>query len=183
MWIVKILLLLILLPSIGYSDVTKPVFFTQSTNSLDLSTYIEILPDPDASLTIEDTINREHNFQPVSVLGNNFGFSKATYWVRFTIHTDASTQAPLLLEIQHPLWDNISLFIPEGSNRFAIKNTGENYPFSQRDVSHRNYVFNLPIQATQESTYYLRLQTEGSMQIPLLLWTPKAFISHEIPQT
>lgn len=174
----RLLFLLIILPNISFSDVTNHVFFTQNTNSVDLSTYIEILPDPEASLTIEDIINREYNFQPVSVLGNNFGFSKAAYWVRFTIHTDASAPTPLLLEIQHPLLDNISLFIPEGNNRFAIKSSGEDYPFSQRDVAYRNYVFNLPINAAQENTYYLRLQTEGSMQLPLFLWTPNAFISH-----
>lgn len=167
-----------MLPNICFADASQKAFFTQDTKSLDLSSYIEILPDADASLVIEDVINNKLNFQPVSVIGNNFGFSKAAYWVRFTVHTDNSAQTPLLLELNHPLLDDVRLYTPEGENRFSVKETGEKYSFSKRDVAYRHYVFNLPFRATQESTYYLRLQTDGSMQIPLSLWTANAFISH-----
>jgi PAS domain S-box-containing protein len=149
-------------------------------NKLDLQPYIQILTDPDHRLDLNDLVNSEvkNDFKPVSVVGNSFGFSKATYWVRFTLHFDKTLNDTILLQLEYPQIDNVSLFVPDGSGNFSESISGDMLPFASRKINHRSYLFQLPEHIGESRTYYLRLYTEGSMQISLSLWTASAFIGH-----
>ncbi len=154
--------------------------FTATDNKLDLQPYIQILPDPDHSLSINDLVKAEvkNNFKPVSVIGNNFGFTKAAFWVRFSLHLDESIDETVLLQLEYPQIDNVTLFVPDGQGGFSERITGDMLPFSSREINHRAYLFQLPEYKGESRTYYMRLYTEGSMQISLSLWRSSAFIEH-----
>ncbi|HHJ35613.1 MAG TPA: hybrid sensor histidine kinase/response regulator [Gammaproteobacteria bacterium] len=152
--------------------------FTAIDKQLELQPYIQILPDPDRSLSIDDVVNgaRKNDFRPVSDIGDSFGFTKSAYWVRFTVYFDQTLKDTVLLQLDYPLIDNITLFIPDGQAGFEKKLSGDARAFSERDISHRNFLFVLPVHAAESRTYYMRIQTEGSTQIELSLWTATAFI-------
>ena len=154
--------------------------FTASDNKFDLLPYIQILPDPDRSLSINDLVKGEakNDFKPVSVVGNSFGFSKAAYWVRFTAHFDKTLNDTILLQLEYPQIDNVRFFVPDGHGGFSERITGDMLPFSSREINHRSYLFQLPEHRGESRTYYMRLYTEGSMQISLSLWASSAFIEH-----
>ena len=152
------------------------VQFSSVEQKLDLSSYIEILVDEDHVVTIDDV--EQYDFQSVAEIGNSFGFSKARYWVRFTLEVDvdADVSDALLLQLGHPSIDDLTFFAPNKDGGFDQTVTGESLDHATREINHRTYLFRLPEQAGEVQTYYLRLQTEGSMQIPLTLWTASAFI-------
>ncbi len=154
--------------------------FTATDNKLDLQPYIQILPDPDHSLSINDLANgvAKNDFKPASVVGNSFGFSKAAYWVRFTAHFDKKLNDTILLQLEYPQIDNVTLFVPDGSGGYSERITGDMLPFSSREINHRTLLFQLPEHRGESRTYYMRLYTEGSMQISLSLWTASTFIGH-----
>ena len=154
--------------------------FTTTDNKLDLQPYIQILSDPDHSLSINDIVKGEakNKFKPVSAVGNSFGFSKAAYWIRFTTHFDKTLNGSVLLQLEYPQIDNVSLFVPDGLGGFSERITGDMLPFSSREINHRTLLFQLPEHRGESRTYYLRLYTEGSMQISLSLWGASTFIEH-----
>jgi adenylate cyclase len=127
--------------------------FTAADNKLDLQPYIQILPDPDHSLSINDLVNgvAKNDFKPASVVGNSFGFSKAAYWVRFTAHFDKKLNDTILLQLEYPQIDNVTLFVPDGLGGFSERTTGDMLPFSSREINHRTllfqyrYPFGLPV--------------------------------------
>ncbi len=148
--------------------------------TIDLTPYSEILVDSDHKQSIY-SIQQDataHLFKPTQEIGNNFGFSNSTYWVKFTIKQSTRQKDPVLLQFANSLIDKITLYLPDGSGGFSIKQTGDHVAFSQRDIAYRNFLFKLPMHQGEERTYYLQLQTEGSMQITLSLWTYKAFIEY-----
>jgi len=154
--------------------------FWHNTRTLNLLPFIDILPDPSQSLVIEDVITGElaGSFSPASVVGNTFGFSKAAYWVRFSLGMEQSLNNTILLQLDSPLTDIVELYIPDELGGFDRKVTGETLPFTQREVVYRSFLFHLPHHEGEIRTYYMRLQTEGSLQVPLSLWTQHAFIEH-----
>ncbi|MEA3374272.1 MAG: diguanylate cyclase [Campylobacterota bacterium] len=154
--------------------------FDADINKLDLSPHIEILIDPDHSLSIDNITDpeKQYAFQPVSEIGNSFGFSKSAYWVRFSLNVDDSSSDALLLELEYPLLDNVTLFVPDGEGEFSVRKTGDTLPFAMRDIQYRNYLFKLPQHAGEHRDYYMRLESQGSIQIPLSLWTSSTFIEH-----
>jgi PAS domain S-box-containing protein len=154
--------------------------FTTADNKLDLQPYIQILSDPDQGLSINDIVKGEakNNFKPISAVGNSFGFSKAAYWIRFTTHFDEMLNDTVLLQLEYPQIDNVRLYIPDGLGGFSERVTGDRLPFSSREVNHRTLLFQLPEHRGESRTYYMRLYTEGSMQISLSLWAARTFIEH-----
>ncbi len=172
--------LLILTKSTFATDIASTALFGEETRKLDLTPHIEILVDPDHSLDLEDVsdLEKPYAFKPVSEIGNSFGFSKAVYWVRFSLEVSESSTDTLLLEFKYPLLDDVTLFIPDGKGSFSIRKTGDALPFSMREIKYRNYLFELPPHAGERRDYYMRLESEGSIQIPLSLWRSGPFLEH-----
>lgn len=155
-------------------------YFSSKMRYLDLTPSLAVLPDPSCKLTIDDVARDERSeiFRSLAAEGNSLGFTKAAYWVRFSLEIEPPFDQSLLLQLDSPLTDNVTLYIPDGQGGFSRKVTGESYPFAQREFDFRTYLFSLPNHSGDTRTYYMRLQTEGSLQIPLSLWTQKAFIEH-----
>jgi len=160
-------------------DVPVVEFDSQSTK-LDLTSYIRILPDPDQNLSLSDVINRKHNeFQSVAEVGNSFGYSKAAYWVVFSLHMSQDLQNDIFLQLEYPLSDHVALFIPDGVGGYFRKETGDALRFAEREVKHRTFLFRIPDHKSNETRqYYVRLQTDGSTQIAMSLWKTETFIEY-----
>ena len=184
----KILLLLVLMTlSMSASAVDNDssiAKFTTKHDQLDLDPYVQILSDQDHILNIDMLARGEaqDDFLPVSIIGNSFGFSKAVYWVRFTVYFEEGLEDTVLLQLDYPLIDNVTLFSPDGRGGFKEKITGDAVPFSMRDVNHRDFLFKLAEHGGESRTYYMRIETESSTEIGLTLWTATKFIE-ETDQT
>jgi len=180
---IKLLLFVFLvmpLPMLAAGSVPAVAYFSATDNKLDLEPYIEILIDPEHRLSINDLVhgNMKHEFQSVSVIGNSFGFSKAAYWVRFTVNVDKALSDSILLHVEYPQIDHITFFSPDGEGGFVKSVTGDMRPFSSREINYRSHLFKLPEHSGENRTYYLRIDTEGSVQIALSLWSTTAFIEY-----
>ncbi len=175
-----VLLLIIMLVQISgaaSAENLPAVEFDSSSTKIDLKRYIEILHDPDQNLSLSDVVNGKRNdFRSVAEIGNSFGFSKSAYWVHFSLHMGQELQNSPLLQLEYPLFDNITVFIPDGSGGYSQKVTGDALPYAERDVNHRTYLFRLPEHKGEVRDYYLRLQTEGSTQVSMSLWKAETFI-------
>jgi diguanylate cyclase (GGDEF)-like protein len=76
------------------------------------------------------------------------------------------------LEVANPTLDSIALYRP-GAN--TPTPAGDRLPFSERPLRHINFVFPLSDSGTGAATVFVRVQNEGTLLVPLVLWSPEAF--------
>ena len=127
--------------------------------------------DSAKTLTIAD-VRQPHvlqRFRPSTQDIPNFGFAKPTFWFAFTLHNTTPANDDWLLEIAYQPLDSIECieFVNgTGTRRLVL---GDMLPYAERLVDTRTYVIPLHLADTLPRTYFLRVNTQSSVQVPLYL--------------
>ncbi len=158
------------------------VDFDDSTRNLPLGRVMQVFEDTDGSASIEQVSSpafaASFKAHPADVL--NAGYSTSAFWLKVDLRYIAMPQAAprtWLLELAYPPLDHLELYLADASGRYRlVQRTGDALPYASRQIEQANYVFELPMQPDQALTAYLRLQSEGSIQAPLSLWSTQAYI-------
>jgi signal transduction histidine kinase len=106
----------------------------------------------------------------------SMGFSSSVYWIRFSARNSGDTSRAWLLEVGYPGLDHVTLFTPKGGAGFEARVTGDAYPFAQREIAYRNFLFNLEEAPHGARTFYLRVSSTGSVYLPLTAWSMRQFV-------
>jgi len=106
----------------------------------------------------------------------NFGYISDTVWLRFPVPDLPGNRQ--LLEIRYAQLDYITFSLLKNGRLSEQVVTGDRYPFEQRPVAHRHFLF--PFETSPGDSYeiVLRVKTQGAMQVPMRLWIPGAFFEH-----
>ena len=113
----------------------------------------------------------------------NAGYSTSVFWLRVDL-AYAATPSPAprqwLLELAYPPLDHLELYLPDAQGTYRLaQRTGDALPYASRQIRQNNYLFELPLRPGQATTAYLRLQSEGSIQAPLTLWSAQAYLEDQ----
>ena len=170
---------LALLPLIG-NAAPAPATFDDATEKVNLVPYAEFLEDPGGLLTIEAIASASSAlaFQPMPRGGRLAGLSKSAFWVRFRLASAPDVPGPLVLEVDYPLLDHVELFEKRASGGFAHHESGNGLPFARRELAHASPAFLLEPPGEIPKTYYLRVESTGSIQVPLILMRYDVFVAH-----
>ncbi|MES2764888.1 MAG: 7TM diverse intracellular signaling domain-containing protein [Bacteroidota bacterium] len=146
-----------------------------------LGKHLEILEDKAGKLTIANVSSPENSGKFLKSKEDvpGYGLTKSAFWVRFTVVNSLEESAEWLLELSYPVLDEAQLYTAQLDGSFKKVASGDKFPFSMRELKHRNIIFRLPLEKNTSNTYYMRLQTSGSVQIPLTLWSMQAFIAKD----
>jgi diguanylate cyclase (GGDEF)-like protein len=114
-------------------------------------------------------------FQALPSQDASFGFKEGAFWfhVRLTNH-DASEPRWLLVQ-QYALSDRLDVYAIYPGGRTVHRIGGDTLPFDARSIQYRHPNFLLDLPADQPVDVYVRVQSQSSMQVPLVLYTPAAF--------
>ncbi len=140
-----------------------------------LEKYVAYYEDPTRMLKLEDILSERYKLKlsPSDSGTINFGFSQSAYWLRLNTINTYEHHVYWYLEYDYPPLDRITLYIP-AEHGYETVETGEKYPFRQRAIRYRSFVF--PIhQPPGECTYYLRVETGGLPAVRLTAWSPGVF--------
>ena len=159
--------------------------FDETTRTLPLGHVMQVYEDVEGNASIEQVTSAafaDHfHRQGEAVL--NAGYSRSVFWLRVDLRfvpKDPDAIGNWLLELAYPPMDSIELFLPDSTGRFRLsQSTGDELPYSVRQIKQNNYVFAIPFPANQEKTVYLRIHSEGSVQAPLNLWSYDAYIEDQ----
>ena len=102
----------------------------------------------------------------------NLGLAPSPYWFRLHLNNASEETIVRRLEIHYPLLDNIQLYHVIGDELISRFQTGDSFRFNQRPVLHRNFIFPLEFPPHTESQVFIRVKTDGAMQLPIRLWHP-----------
>ncbi|MDK8462431.1 diguanylate cyclase [Marinobacter sp. SS13-12] len=105
----------------------------------------------------------------------SFGFSNSSFWLRVKVPAEPFNR---VLEIGYPLLDDVRVYWFVGGNQVERHATGDRRVFSSRPIHHRNFVFLVPSN-TEPATAYVRVRSEGSVQIPVQVIASSDFLEVE----
>jgi len=151
-----------------------------------LGPYVEVLEDPAGRMRLED-VRQPGEARRFAAAGSdplNFGYSRSAWWLRFSLPGGSPAGEELVLEIAFPSIDRIELYVPEGrlegAPRYWRRVAGDTFPWDAREVKHRNHVFRLAApELPGAHEYFLRVQSQSVVTVPLTLWRPEAFAERD----
>lgn len=109
------------------------------------------------------------------------GYTKANWWLRFTVGNASGQTSRLLVELAYPVLDDVEVWVLGSDQTLkAHYRLGDKQLFHSRPLQHRFFLVPLELPPAGEHTVVLRLKTTSSMQAPLTLWDERDY--HEQDQ-
>jgi len=150
----------------------------QNTRKLNLAPYLYWLKDTDNQLTIQDIAGEQLDFNTPLDKVLNFGFSKATYWLKLKMNTsELDNTLYWYIHMQYPLLNNIDFYIVK-NNTISHITTGISHPVSSRPLNHPDFIFPIQMSSNESMTVYFKVKSSSSIQFPMMLWNPSAFFEY-----
>ncbi|MCG2582541.1 MAG: sensor domain-containing diguanylate cyclase, partial [Marinobacter sp.] len=171
---VLLAMLLALTASADTSDNgTTVLSVDEIADRVDLRPYLRLLEDAQGQLSFDQVRARAEagDFADLGGAAPNFGFTNATWWVRFTLRNPGDDPLRVTIRQDYPLIDHLDFWSPMKDGGWHLVSTGDRQPFAQRPLNNRQFLFPLEVSAHSEATYYLRFQTDGSLNIGLFAHT------------
>lgn len=178
-----LLMLVALLPMLA-----EAVEFDENTRTLALGSNAQMFEDVSGQATIESVSSAAmaSRFQPLNAKTLNAGYSRSAFWLKVELRylpRDPTVRRDWLLELAFPALDHVDLYLSDetGQPRLA-SSTGDMLPLSSRQFKQNSYLFELSLLPEQSKTLYLRVATLGSIQVPLSLWSSRAYLEDQPPR-
>ncbi|POA17318.1 hybrid sensor histidine kinase/response regulator [Pseudomonas sp. FW300-N1A1] len=159
--------------------------FNELTQSLPLGRSMQVYEDVAGTATITDVLAQAAagQFKPHDKDTLNAGYSRSVFWLKIDLHyrpNNPDVRRTWLLELAYPPLDHLDLYQPDEAGRYQLtQRTGDALPFASREIRQNNYLFDLDFAANQQKTLYLRLQSQGSIQAPVTLWSSTAYLEEQ----
>ena len=175
------LMLVCLEPAFG----TTPLQVVASPQGLPLGHYLEHTPAL-GSETLEGLLARDAK-QPIDWQSNpgkvpNLGYQKEAFWFRVTLdfrNQYATLPQHFVVEVTYPPLDHIEFYATGTGGKYEMTTSGDTLPVTSRLYFHRNFTFAVKLPAEKNNavqTYYLKIRTDSSLQVPATLWSQQNFI-------
>ncbi len=177
--------LLLLIVSLVFSSLVGAVTFDEHMRTLPLGQSMYVFEDVRGDASIDDiaspAVQGSFRLHDKPVL--NAGYSRSVFWLRLDLHylpRQAQGDRNWLLELAYPPLDHLELYLPDEAGGFVLaQRTGDSLPFDTRQIRQHNYLFELNLEPNQSKRIYLRLESQGSIQAPLTLWAPNAYLEEQ----
>lgn len=145
--------------------------------------YIKSAPE---KLNIHQVIaiaNKGQDFAPVSY-GVNFPFPSSSYWIYFDISNTDSVTVEQVLAINNPNINHLDIYKCFGDSIIDSVLTGELRPYSNREIGHTNFLFELRIPAQSSMRIFAYIDNDSDeIFIPITLSSQHIFIEKHLTST
>lgn len=165
-----------------WAQLAGAVIFDEHARQVPLGREIAVFEDVRGNTALTDITSAalEASFRRHDKDVLNAGYSRSVFWLRLDLQyqpTQGQDSREFLLELAYPPLDQLDLYVPDlwGSLQ-RVAQTGDALPFATRLIKQNNYVFPLQFQPGEHKRIYLRLQSQGSIQAPLNLWSTQAYL-------
>ncbi|MEN9756230.1 MAG: hypothetical protein RL755_417 [Pseudomonadota bacterium] len=171
------LILIVMLMTVSISKADTLDVAKVDRASISLTTHLGILEDAEKSLTFEsiqkDNIQFKTNLPASESI--NLSYTKSAFWLRLNIDNSSNQLIERILEINHPLIENLDFYWQIDKRQFKTIHTGYGQPFENRAYKTRVFAFPLQLQAHSQNIIYLRISSPNAISIPVRLWKTADF--------
>ena len=131
--------------------------------------------DYDNTITIQNILNNQIEFESLNSQSPNFDFTTSSYWIKFSLKNSSDLEK-FFIETARPLTNNADLYFVNSLGEIQILKNGDASPFALREIKHRKIIFPIELTKNQVTDFYLNLKCDGEVLIvPIKVWTPEAF--------
>lgn len=158
------------------ADETFPILTLSpsSPGRIELGTRMGVVIDASNTLTLEQVRHTDLPWKTIERKSPNFGFTLDAYWFRFQINNLTARNLPRFIELPIPFLDDVRLYHFVGDVVKDSYSLGDELPFAQRTVRHRNFIMPVTL-APGNNVLYMRLASAGTIEGPLRIWDPVQF--------
>ncbi len=158
-----------------------PVTLVEGTEVYPLGLHLSYFEDRDGRQSLDEVRSGDacHPFTPSQDAVPNFSFTSSPYWFQFDLTNESSTVKNWLLESQYPLLDRINVYLVYPDGRVLTRRGGDKLPFEKREIKHRNVMFDVPLAMGESVRVFVKVRTESSMQLPLVLRSPDSLFTKD----
>lgn len=146
---------------------------------VEVAAHSGLIEDPQSTLSLEDVRQRFASGQVTAApaAGINLGYTPSAWWVGFRVpaHAAGNARKDRLIEIGFPTLDHVEFYLPGATTPVVV---GDHYAFNERPIRHRNFVFDLPADTPDNAWVLLRVRSEGTLSVPLTIWTPSGWAEY-----
>lgn len=151
----------------------NPITVTQSEP---IQAHFQYLEDADGRADIEQIAQiPDGQWNRVETGNATFGITSSAYWLRFSVTNETEQSLNLIAELQYAQLDDVTFYLFSGEQKVRDFATGDARPFYPREVDHPNMLLRFDLAPEQLKTIYVRVQTQGSMILPLRVWRENRF--------
>ena len=164
------------------SYAAEPIRLDDRLNTRIIGEFFSYLEDRGGRLSLKDAIVSE-SWKAWKKKSINFGFTPVVYWFRFDIDSASQESLEWYLEIDYPMLDFVTLYMPDAAGAYASVETGDHHPFSKRPIPDKNFIFIIKSHPGIQ-TYYLRIETTSSVNFQPIMMSPGAYLhkmNYELP--
>ena len=136
---------------------------------------VELLRLAPETLLSPDEASNSEDWQPLENSSPNLGYTRDIAWLRFDVPANSQIN---LLEIAYPHLDYITFHLFENGKLTKTIKTGDRYPFTQRPILNRHFLFPFSADTSTKRQILLEVHTTGTLQVPLALWNDQSFFEH-----
>ncbi|MDQ3160072.1 MAG: sensor domain-containing diguanylate cyclase [Pseudomonadota bacterium] len=172
-----LMLAMLLLAASGMAHAGPPLTLDAGMTAVPLSPRITYRHDAQASDGASEAFKRAHEgqYSPLPDGNPSLGFQEGAYWFHVTVLNRNRDETRWLLVQEYPLSDTLDLYLRYADGRVIHASGGDHVPFDVRHILYRNPNFRVDLPLGQPVEILLRVQSQSSMQVPLVLYTPRAF--------
>ena len=165
---------------LNISIFSEPVKLNEAKQDYLLGFDLYILIDKKNEFTPEEILSgkKDDLFFKSNTVTPNYGFKSYPYWVKIELENH-SIYPKWILEVGFPIITDIGLFILSDTGEITKEYAGIKYPFEQRKISNRKFLFPLEISNSSKKTILFRFENKGIMNFPIRIYTEKFFYENE----
>lgn len=152
------------------------VVLMPGASAVDLAPQLRYHHDPDDRQDLDAAWQRVETGMTQLPDGNDaFGFQRGTFWFHARVVNHEPREPRWMLVQEYPLSDEVDAYVRYADGRVVHHAGGDHRPFDSRSVRYRHPNFSLDLPVGEPVDVLVRVRSQSSMQVPLQLYTPKAF--------
>jgi len=155
----------------------EPLVLATGEGTHPLSPHLTFHHDAEAQASPEQmlALARSGGFEPLPGGRPTFGFKAGAFWFHAVLMNQDPDEVRRLLVQQYPLSDHIDVYQLRPDGSLAMQRSGDALRFENRAVKHRQPNFWVDVPHGQTVELLLRVESQSSMQVPLVLYTTGDF--------
>ena len=164
----RLIAFILLLIFTGYSWALQTIEIKDRHTDQNITPVLEFLPAPDDvrwPWEVASAPGWRHGDDEALA----FGLESGSYWFRFTIDNRSGEQQLLMLDVQHPLLDQLDVFFIKNGRIQRVWNTGLDRGIGAKPYPAKTFVLPLALDIGERYDIYLRAQSDSFLQMPVVL--------------
>ena len=158
------------------SAAARPLILTERDAKTSVTTNMLIMEDPEGKLGISDVTSPaiDSRFKLNRQEDLNLGLTQSAYWMKFEVTNRNESQNNFVLVCEYRLIDHFDVYLKE-NEQWRVFPGGDQHPRDTWSERQRTPFVSIDLPSGSSRTIFIRARSEGSVQLPVYIFTPEAF--------